>query len=231
MLRDYLMLLAGVVAIGLAIYGAWWVYDLGKLHGSVELESLRAEHAVLKKQSSRLLEEKKSLTGRVAVLERSAGIDRQAIEDVRNDLAVLEEELQAAREEVEFYRGIVSPGAVQSGLRIHRFKLKNDALPGRYVYNLVLTQLTQNKHPVSGVVGWRISGLMLGEPGELALAGVTHPAEEQLKFRFRYFQSLSGVITLPEGFEASNVTLTITPAGNDRQEAVQQVFDWPEAGT
>jgi hypothetical protein len=231
MLRDYLLLLAGVAAVGLAIYGVWWVYDLGKLDGSVELESLRADHAVLKEQSSRLLEEKKFLTGQVAVLERSAGIDRQATEDVRNDLAGLEEELQAAREEVEFYRGIISPAAVQSGLRIHRFKLKPEALPGRYIYNLVLTQLTQNKRPVSGVVDWRISGLMLGEPGELALAGVTRPGVQQLKFRFRYFQSLTGVITLPEGFEASYVTLTITPAGNDRQEVVQQVFDWPEAGT
>ncbi|MGB5440696.1 MAG: DUF6776 family protein [Gammaproteobacteria bacterium] len=229
MLRDYLVLVAGVFAIGLSIYGVWWLYDLGKLHGVVELESLRSGHATLQEQNLRLLRENKSLTSRVAVFERSAEIDRQAIADVRNDLAGLEQELQAAREEVEFYRGIVSPGTVQSGLRIHRFKLKQDALPGRYVYNLVLTQLTQKNRPVSGMVDWTISGLMLGEPGELALAGVTRPSVQQLKFRFRYFQALSGVITLPEGFEATYVTLTVTPAGKGGQQAVEQVFDWPEA--
>ncbi len=231
MLRDYLTLLAGVAAIGLAVYGLWWLYDLGKLNGAVELASLRTGHAGLTEQNIRLLRENGSLNGQIAVLERSAGIDRQATEEVSNDLARLEEELQAAREEVEFYRGIVSPGAVQSGLRIHRFRLKHDVLPGRYVYSLVLTQLVQNKRPVSGVVDWRISGLMMGEPGELGLAGVTRPALRQLKFRFRYFQSLSGVITLPEGFEATQVTLTITPTGKARQEAVEQVFDWPEAGS
>ena len=230
MLRDYLILLIGVVAIGLAMYGVWWLYDIGKLHAVAELESLRTGHATLKEQNLRLLRENKSLTGQVAVFERSAVIDRQAIADVRDDLAGLEEELQAAREEVEFYRGIVSPGSVQSGLRIHRFKLKQDALPGRHVYNLVLTQLTQKNRPVSGVVDWRISGFMLGEPGELALAGVTRPSVQQLKFRFRYFQALSGVITLPEGFEASYVTLTVTPAGTGGQQTVEQVFDWPETG-
>lgn len=231
MLRDYLTLLAGVAAIGLAVYGLWWLYDFGKLNGAVELAELRTGHAGLMEQNIRLLRENESLNGRIAVFERSAVIDREAIEDVSNDLARLEEELQAARQEVEFYRGIVSPGAVQSGLRIHRFKLKQDVLPGRYVYTLVLTQLAQHKRFVSGVVYWRISGLMMGEPGELGLAGVTNPAVLQLKFRFRYFQSLSGVITLPEGFEATQVTLAVAPAGKAGQESVEQVFDWPEAGS
>jgi hypothetical protein len=231
MLLARLKIAAGILALCLAVYAVWWLYDLGKLHGVVELESLRAGHAGLKKRHATLLEDNKSLQGRVAVLERSAGIDRQAAEDIGNDLVRLEEELQAAREEVEFYRGIVSPGDVQSGLRIHRFTLKYDAVPGRYHYDLVLTQLKHNNRPVSGVVDWKISGFMLGEPGELALKGITRPAVQQLKFRFRYFQALSGVITLPDGFEATRVILTITPEGNAGQEPVEQEFDWPEAGS
>ena len=231
MLRVWLTVIAGVLAIGLALFAGWWLYDLGKVNGVVELKSLRTEYAVLEKKNENLLDENKSLSGRVAVLERSAEIDRQATEDVKNDLAQLEEELQAAREEVEFYRGIVSPGDVQSDLRIHRFKLKEDVQHGRYVYDLVLTQLKRNMERVSGTVDWRISGFMFGEPGELALAGVTHPAVQQLNFRFRYFQALTGVISLPEGFEATQLTLTVTPAGSDQQEPVEQMFDWPEAGS
>jgi len=231
MLLARLKIAAGILAFCLAVYAVWWLYDLGKLHGVVELESLRAEDAVLKKKNATLLEDNQSLQGRVAILERSAEIDHQAAEEVRNDLGRLEEELQAAREEVEFYRGIVSPGDVQSGLHIHRFTLQADAEPGRYHYDLILTQLKHNNRPISGVVDWRISGFMLGEPGELALTGITHPAVQQLKFRFRYFQALSGVITLPDGFEATRVILTITPAGKAGQEPVEQEFDWPEAGS
>jgi hypothetical protein len=231
MLLARLKIAAGILAFCLAVYAVWWLYDLGKLHGVAELESLRDGYAALQKKNINLLHDYRSLQARVAILKRSGGIDRQAAEDVRNDLGRLEEELQAAREEVEFYRGIVSPGDVQSGLRIHRFTLQDDAVSGRYHYDLVLTQLKHNKSPVSGVVDWKITGFMLGEPGELALKGITRPAEQQLKFRFRYFQALSGQITLPDGFEAAKVILTITPAGKDKQEPVEQEFDWPVAGS
>jgi hypothetical protein len=221
----------GVLVFGLAVSAAWWLYDLGKLHGVAELESLRVVHATLKKSNASLSDDNRSLHARVAILERSAGIDHQAAEDIKIDLGQLEDELQAAREEVEFYRGIVSPGDVRPGLRIHRFELEDDGVPGRYHYDLVLTQLKHNNRTVSGVVDWKLAGLMLGEPGELALAGITRPSVKQLKFRFRYFQSLSGVITLPEGFEATKLTLTVTPAGKSRQGPVEQVFDWPETGS
>jgi len=231
MYRACLKVAAGVLGVGLAVFAAWWLYDFGKLSGAVELESLRAGRAAMQQSNETLSNDNESLLAQVAILERSAGIDLQAAEDIRNDLERLEDELQAAREEVEFYRGIVSPGDVHSGLRIHRFTLEDDGVPGRYHYDLVLTQLKHNNRTVSGVVDWKITGYMLGEPGDLALAGVTRPAVKQLKFRFRYFQSLSGVITLPEGFEASKLTITVTPAGKSKQKPVEQVFDWPETGS
>jgi len=227
MLLTKLKLAASLLGICLAVYALWWLYDLGKLNGAAELASLRDRHAALRTRNVNLSKDNKSLHARVAILERSSEIDRQAAEEVRNDLGGLEQELQAAREEVEFYRGIVSPGDVQSGLYIHRFALEADAVPGRYRYELVLTQLKHNNKSVSGVVDWKVSGFMLGEPGELSLTGITRPAVKQLKFRFRYFQALSGLITLPEGFEATNVTLTIAPAGNKKQGPVEQKFDWP----
>jgi hypothetical protein len=228
MLLAKLKLAAGLLGICLAVYALWWLYDLGKLNGTAELASLRDRHAALRARNVALSDDNKSLQGRVAILERSGEIDRKAAEEVKNDLGGLEQELQAAREEVEFYRGIVSPGDVQSGLHIHRFVLKPDVVPGRYRYDLVLTQLKHNNKSVSGVVDWKIAGFMLGDPGELSLKGITRPAVKQLKFRFRYFQALSGLITLPESFEATNVTLTITPVGNKKQAPVEQNFDWPE---
>ena len=227
MLLAKLKLAAGLLGIFLAVYALWWLYDLGKLNGVAELESLRDRHADLRARNVNLADDNRSLQGRVAILERSGEIDRKAAEEVQNDLGGLEQELQAAREEVEFYRGIVAPGDVQSGLHIHRFALKLDVVPGRYRYDLVLTQLKHNSRAVSGVVDWKVAGFILGDPGELSLKGITRPAVKQLKFRFRYFQALSGLVTLPEGFEATKVTLTVKPAGNKKQGPVEQEFDWP----
>ena len=222
------MMIAG---LGIALFAAWWLYDLGKLRGVDELAGLRTEHAILEKRHRKLLKDAGSLREQVAILERSSQIDRQAALDVTADLGRLEEELQAAREEVEFYRGIVAPGDVQPGLRIHRFTVEEGSVAGEYHYDLVLTQLKRNDRYITGVVDWKISGSMLGEQGELALAGVTNPPVKQLKFRFRYFQDLAGKVTLPEGFEAEKVVLTIKPGGKGKSSPVEQTFDWPEPGS
>jgi predicted nucleic acid-binding Zn-ribbon protein len=111
---------AVVVGLGIALFAAWWLYDLGKLRGVHELAALRTEHAMLEKRHKRLLDEASGLRDQVAILDRSSQIDRQAALDVKDDLGQLEEELQAAREEIEFYRGIVAPGDVrgQCGRRV-----------------------------------------------------------------------------------------------------------------
>ena len=216
-----------VAIIGCVLFAGWWIYDFGKVRGVLELKSLRTQYSVVEKLNKKQSRDNKVLRERVAVLERSSQIDQQAAQDVKADLGQLEMDLQAAREEVEFYRGIVAPGDVQPGLRIHRFNLKRGTASGKYHYELVLTQLKHNDKYVTGVVDWKIAGLLLGEPGEVALAGVTSPPVKQLKFRFRYFQELAGTITLPDGFEAEEVTLNIKPGGKGKKEPVTAVFDWP----
>lgn len=226
MWRSRWVRVVAVATAGVALYAGWWLYDLGKVHGVIELKSMRTQYAVQEKLTGKLTKDNKQLRERVAILERSSQIDQQAAQDVKADLGQLEMELQAAREEIEFYRGIVAPGDVQSGLRIHRFSLESGTGAGEYHYDLVLTQLKRNDRLVTGVVDWKIAGLMFGEPGELALAGVTNPAVKQLKFRFRYFQELAGKITLPDGFEPEQVILNVVPEGKGKPPPVRQVFDW-----
>ena len=204
----------------------WWIYDIGKLHGVTELESVRTKNSILERRNAKLQKDAAGLREQVAILERSGQIDRQAADSVKSELGQLEEELQAAREEVEFYRGIVSPGDVKPGLRIHRFTLEEGATPSEFHYDLVLTQLKRNDKAISGVVDWRITGSTPDYQTEIGLDRVTDPAVKVLKFRFRYFQELAGTIRLPEGFTATRVVLTIKPSGKGRAEPVVQSFDW-----
>jgi len=227
MKRAILTRMAVAAGVALLLYAGWRLYDLGKVRGVSELRAVRTENMLLERRNDRLAGDAEELRERVAILERSSQIDRQAAQAVKADLGQLEEELQAAREEVEFYRGIVAPGDVNPGLHIHRFTLDNDAADGEYHYDLVLTQLKRNDQYVSGEVDWKVSGKLAGEPAVLTLVDITRPATQQLKFRFRYFQDLAGTINLPEDFEADKVVLTVTPQGKGGQEPVVQQFDWP----
>jgi hypothetical protein len=219
-----------VLLAGLAGYGEWWLYDFGKLKGAEELKSMRIEHADLRRHYQGLIKDNNALRERNTILERSSQIDQQAARDVQEQLASLQEELQAAREEVEFYRGIIAPGDVASGLRIHRFELTPGLQSDEYHYDLVLTQMKRHDRIVTGLVEWRISGKAGEVPRELKLSDVTQPETDHLDFRFRYFQHLTGIVRLPEGFQAREVVLLVKTTGKDALEPVEQGFDWPVAG-
>lgn len=212
---------------GLAGYGEWWLYDFGKLSGAEELKSLRTEHAELRRHYRDLNKKNISLRERNTILESSSQIDQQAARDIQDQLASLQEELQAAREEVEFYRGIMAPGDVASGLSIHRFELTPGLQSNDYHYDLVLTQRKRNDRIVTGLVEWRIIGNNGDKTQELKLSDVTRPEVDHLDFRFHYFQHLTGIINLPEGFQAREVVLSVKVTGKDSVEPIEQSFEWP----
>ena len=225
LLLEFLVL----VAVGLAAWAGWWLYDLGKVHGVHELGTLRTEHRILDTLHGKVVSERNTLRDRVAILERSSQVDRQAAQAVREELGVLQEELQAAREEIRFSRGIVSPGEGNQGLRIHNFTLSPGLQAGEYQYDLVLTQLQRNDRYVKGKVSWNIIGKQDGAVSKLQLAAVTEAGTEFLEFRFRYFQHLTGVITLPENFIAHKVELVVRAGGKKAPEPLTEVHDWPDA--
>ena len=227
MWRKLLLGFAVLLMVAVLGYAAWWLHDLGKLHGITELATLRTEYALLQGVHDRLVRETESLRERVAILDRSSRIDRQAASDLQTELGTLQDELQAAREEVEFYRGIVAPGDVKPGLRLHRFALKSGPLPGQFQYDLMLTQLKRNDRYVAGNVEWSIIGEVDDEARELDLAAVTEDRTVQLKFRFRYFQRLTGVVSLPDGFQAQELRLSIKTTGKNASGSLEQVFEWP----
>ena len=226
MLAGYLKLATVAVIVGLAAMLAWWLYDLGKLQGATELASLRAEYGLLADQNEQVIEVNSSLREQVAILDRSSQIDRQATQAVQDELGVLQEELHAARDEIEFYRGIVSPGDGKPGLRIHRFTLSTGIQPNDFGYDLVLTQLKNNDRYVTGRVGLTISGRRNGESVELDLTAITESGVGHLDFRFRYFQRLTGVISLPDDFRAEEVTLSVQTTGKNAPEPLLEILDW-----
>jgi len=215
-----------LVCASITVYAAWWLYDFGKSQGAVELPALRARYGDLERERGQLVAEGEELLRRIAILERSSQIDRQAAQEIKGELSLLQEELLAARQDIEFYRGIVSPGEVRPGLHIQNFTLEKGPAAGEYHYDLVLTQLKRNDRYVEGRVDWKILGTLENEPMALSLAEVTEPETDHLSFRFRYFQHLTGVLVLPEAFVAQEVALNIKPTGKYQPGPVEQTFGW-----
>lgn len=221
-----LWLVVGMLVL-LALLGISVAFNFGKQFAGDELVRLESQRDQLNEQVSDLERRNRELNERVAVLDKSSEIDRRASLDVRDSYAALQNELLELRRELEFYRGIVSPGAATAGLRIQRFEL----LPGReaahFDYNLTLTQVKRNDRYARGVIRLEVEGLQDGKPEKLPMSALVAKDAATLKYKFRYFQHFSGELVLPTNFEPQRVIIRLLPRGKGQPAGIETTLDWP----
>lgn len=157
-------------------------------------------------------------------------VDAQASQQLRENIKQLRDEVAALKEEVTFYKSLMAPSSVERGLQIAEFELTQAEAVDQFVYHLLLTQVEARRDWIQGSVRVDVRGRRAGageqfEEQVLSLTEIAQVDPYPLRFRFRYFQDLSGVLTLPEGFEPEAVVVTASRRGN-RSDNLQRTFDW-----
>ncbi len=218
--RRKALVVALVVA---AVAAAGALFELGVYVGGHQRLAAAEREAELERALEEAAGRERRLSERITVLERTKVIDDKAYEEVRDSLLKLQEEILELRQEVEFYRGIVSPAERQAGLSIQSFQLEPAAEEGLYHYELVLTQMLKNDKFVRGTVKIRVEGVQEGEPVSHTFKALTPNNSVRRDFRFRYFQKLEGDVRLPEGFVPRDVVVEMAPKG---RKTISRAFPW-----
>jgi len=221
-----LWLVLGVLGV-LAVLGTSAAFNFGKQFAGDELVRLESARDRLETQIEEQEKDIRELRERAAMLEKSSEIDRLATLEVRNSYAALQNELLELRGELEFYRGIVSPGGTKAGLHIQRFELVRGREVGHFDYNLTLTQVKRNDRYARGSVKIDVEGLQDGKPVTLSLSALVAKDAATLRYKFRYFQHFSGELVLPGNFEPKRVTVRLLPRGKGQPSGVETTRDWP----
>ncbi|WP_369856322.1 DUF6776 family protein [Candidatus Thalassolituus haligoni] len=210
------MLLLLLLAVGSGFAGGWF--------GSLRmLESLQAQRDQLLSDLSRNEQTITDLTQHVGILEKGGEVDRYAADSVRGSIRSLEQQVDDLEQDVAFYKSIMDPDAVEKGLRIHDLQLVglND---GRYQYRLMLTQVADNGDTIAGTITANVVGL--NDKGVSATVPLVQlDATFTGKFRFRYFQELSGELALPDGFTPQKVNVVAQSTGK-KARRTEQTYDW-----
>jgi hypothetical protein len=209
--------------------GAWGLYSYTRAttisdfdRAQTEREALRQENRELSQKLRAALNEGQAARDQLAYLSRSQQIDDSACTTVKQSLASQQAETSELREQLAFYRGIVSPNE-SAGVRVFEFKVYAGATPGNWRYDLVLIQSVRHEKSVDGSVTVSIDGLQAGHKQMLKLADLATDDSKNLVFSFKYFQEFSGAFRLPDGFRP--VRATVTLKGEDVPE-INDDFDW-----
>lgn len=215
----------GTVAV---LIGAFAIYSLGRSQSGYDwTESVRmeAERRRLIAEIRRLRAENNELSERAVRLERAGEIDKRAAGVLNQSLKDEQAELAALKEQVAFYRGIVSPEESSAGIRVYEVEFRPGSEADLYQYDLVLIQAMHHDNPISGNADLVFKGLLDGTARSYRLADIEVERGKTLIFSFRYFQQLSGAVRFPRGFMPSRVVVDVTRNGNPPAR-YQQTYDW-----
>lgn len=207
----------------LLVGGGWGLYQYGYLKSGYDASAADERLLALRERVDYLTRQNRELTQQVARLERSRVIEAEAATQVSTALSAMEAEMLELREELSFYRSIVSPSKMEPGLHIQTLELERGEGEGEYHYKLVLTLVRGNNRVARGTVDMRVSGQIGGESRTLGLAAIDPGAE--LRFSFKYFQSLEGTLSLPAGFQPRKLEVKVD-ASDRRLEDIDTSYDW-----
>lgn len=219
--RTVILLVFSIVA---AIAG----YATGLSQGGFRSSSVAASNQVLEEELDSLRVKYTEARQQVINLERGRAIDGQAMKQARTTIVKLETRIASLKSDLTFYKNIMAPSETSKGLQVDSLTLAPDRQPGVFDFKLVLTQVGNNKSYISGVVAVNVIGLRDEEKEVIALRDLSQDIEDLgVKFRFRYFQDVEGVLALPDGFEPIEIQVVAQAEGRKSSQA-ERTFDWDD---
>ena len=220
-------------AVALALFASFALYRYTRATtvsdfeaATVERDRLLDERRQLTRELRAAKSEADSLRDQVAYLTRSQQIDDGACVAVKQSLGQLQAESADLREQLAFYRGIVSPQESQAGVRVYEFRVTALKTPANaFRYDLVLIQPVRSEKRVGGQAQVLIEGLKGGQKQSLKLADLAVNGGGNLLFSFKYFEEFSGELRLPDGFRPLRAIVSLQPGG-DAKPGIEDEYEW-----
>lgn len=215
-------LIVAAMIIG-ALLSAWGLYEFGRYRAGYDILNVQAQQQEYESKLAELGRHATQLREQKAIIERGQQIEREAYKQLEGSVSGLQDEILELKQELAFYRGIISPSDAHAGLGIQSFELSRGT--GKSIhYKLVLTQVLSNNIVASGNVAVVIGGEKGGKALQYELSQLSK-AKGELRFRFKYFQVLEGDLHLPDGFTPSKVDITVKPRSRSHKQ-LSRSYDW-----
>lgn len=204
--------------LALLVVGRYYVAD--------ELVQARHRIATLERALDDAREQIAADDARIAVLEREVDVMRGANALLRESERERQDEIADLQADLEFYRRLGGASGSQAPLAVHYLELQATQSPR--VYRLIFT-LTQNLRwaaVISGRVELGLDGIQ-DQAAVRLTARQLLPAEAQpIQFRFKYFQQIERLLTLPEGFAPGLLTVRLKATG--LRQPVERSAQWQD---
>ncbi len=213
--RPWLCPLLLAVTIGTMIIMGWFLYQ------NIVQHSLDVTH---QKNVSLTLDNQK-LRKQVAALSLSVQMDQKTSVNIRQNLRALQAENRELLEELAFYQDLSTlSDSDQTVVSVKSVKLVQNGK--RYIYKIMLTQLTKNAKVTKGTVTIEVNGSLNNKSKRLTMKEITPQSLLSSSYTFKYFTRVEGELELPEAFIPKQVIVSVLPDGQHKPK--ENSFNWKD---
>jgi uncharacterized membrane-anchored protein YhcB (DUF1043 family) len=215
-------LLLAVMAAVVLLASAGFIYNYGLNRAGFEAQSAQETQQTLQDEMRELQDENRELQESLARSQRTIQMDQAAYQDLDKSLKASAQEIVKLREELNFYRNIISPADKKSGLRIQNLYIEPAGGANQFRYKLVLIQALKHESTVQGRAIIEVSGMQVGEDTLLRFPAAN---ERPIQVNFKYFQDIEGKLELPRNFQPKRVKVYIKTSGGT--SLAEATYAWP----
>lgn len=209
---------ATIIMLSVFYFGKYFVAD-ELIYANNRVQALNSDLQT----ALQLLEAEKS---RLAIAEREADVVRRANALLRSSERERQDEIASLRADLAFYRRLGAANGSQAPLAVHHIELESTQSPRVYRIIFTLTQKLRWAAVIAGRIELAVDGIQNGVAQHVTQKQLLAESSEPLNFKFKYFQQFERLITLPEGFKATQLTIRLRP--NNLRTPIDQSMDWQD---
>lgn len=220
-----------LVLVGLL---SWQVFHFGALRGALEVGARlddRAALLALQDRSFVIMEQQErritSLKAQLDTQRKLTDLELLAGVELQRELQSSLMERRQLLEQLQFFESIIGNEASQAGLRVATIKLRPTDKANEWLLELTLTQVKKHTSRLTGKVAVAVMGQLEGQSIELNLPKIHPKKVSGVRFGFRYYQSISVPLVLPEDFVAKELMIDVNVQSPKAMQLVEQ-REWVE---
>jgi hypothetical protein len=219
------IVLIAVVAL-LILFALYVIYELGRYDAGYDRLAVAQQRTELEVAIERLEKTNHELRTKLAELDTiRIGRAREQAEVART-IGDLQAQVARESQELAFYRGVVTQGAAEIGVKLGQVRVSSGRKPGQFTLHLSLVRSGRPDSVVTGTVGLVVDG-GTGDKSDtpLDLPALTQGKVHELTFNFRFYQNLDQEILVPAGFKPEHLAVEVHSSRKDVAPLVQ-TFMW-----
>ena len=194
----------------------------GYFLGNSDAISMGAENRVLTDTVDQLTIELDDSRRQLVMQKQISKVDQAANLQAGNSMDTQHQQIRDLQRELKFFRSIMAPEESIKGLQISRFHWQKQE-PNTYNWQLSLIQAGSQGRSVSGFVNLELIAMRGNERIVLPLS--TEEKSDRFNYRFRYFQHLTGSVSIADGLIPVSVKIVAHPTLKG-QPSIEKQFPW-----